>query len=497
MSSDRAEGDPFPRSEAISGIGWELGGSMASRAVKFVVSIALARLLFPSDFGLLALAVICFGFTELFIQLGMVKALVQRPTLTDRHRSSAFWLTFSSSVILAVLVFLAARPLSLFFQEPRLRLVLMVMAVDLVVSGAHLVHRAVIRRSMRFNRRNQIQLTSVTAAGSTAVVLAALGAGVWSLVANYMLLTLFDCVGYWYLSGWSPHFYFGRREIRELWAVAGGVTGSHVLNFWVEKIDDLLIGRYEGSEVLGLYTRAYALMRLPAREFSSAISRVMMPAFSRIQEEREQFRRIYLKVTRIIGLVTVPAVAGLLLTARSFVVAVLGPHWEAAVPFVQVLCLEGLKQPVQSNLHLIFEATGSTWLQFRWRIFYAIALIGAICVGIFWGAWGVAVAFVIVNYLLWYPHVRIAGGLIDMTFLDYLSNLKGIAASVGCMSAVLILGDLWFLADLAPWVRFGSKVILGVLVYGACIHSFDIRPYREGRQFLRRRLAADPDGEPA
>lgn len=497
MSGDRAEDDLFPRAEAISGIGWELGGGMASRVIKFGVSIALARLLFPEDFGVLALAVICFGFTELFVQLGMVKALVQRPELTDRHRSSAFWLTFSSSVFLAILVFLLARPLSFFFQEPRLRWVLMVMSVDLAVSGAHIVHRAVIRRTMQFDRRNQIQLVSVAAAGTTAVVLAALGAGVWSLVANYMLLTLFDCIGYWYLSSWSPGFAFGWREIRELWDVAAGVTGSHVLNFWVEKIDDLLIGRYEGSDVLGLYTRAYALMRMPAREFSSAISRVMMPAFSRIQDEREQFRSIYLKVTRMIGLVTIPAVAGLLLTARSFVVAVLGPHWEAAVPFVQVLCLEGLKQPVQSNLHLIFEATGKTWLQFRWRIFYAIALIGAICIGIFWGAWGVAVAFVIVNYLLWYPHVRIAGNLIDMTFFDYLANLKGVAASVGCMSLVLILGDVWFFSELGPWPRFGGKVILGVLVYGACIHFFDVRPYREGRQFLRRRLEPDRDGEPA
>jgi len=478
----------FPHSKAFSGISWELGGSVFSKGFKFVVSILLARILVPADFGMLAMGVICLGFLELFLELGMTTALAQRETLHERHRSTAFWMTASIGLGLTVCLCFLSSFIADFFEEPRLTPVLMVLSLDLFFSGVHVAHRGLLRRAMNFDTKARIQVIAVAMAGTIAVIMAYRGWGVWSLVMNFVGLTLLEAVGYWWGVGWVPAFCFDREAFQELWEVAGGVTSFGILNFLVNKTDDLLIGRFQGSGVLGLYTRAYSLMTLPAREFTYVLGRVMMPAFARIQDDREELKRLFLKANRLIALITLPAVLGLMLSARSFVVGVLGPHWEAAVPFLQLLCLEGLKKPIQSTAGWVFEATGETWLQFRWGLVYGLSVLGAFSVGIFWGAWGIAVAYVLVHYLLWYPHVRVVGDLIDMTFREHVVNLADVALGTLFMGIVLIVIDVVWLSVFPPLYRLLSKVLVGFLAYLGFLHLSDVQSYREGWELVHEML---------
>jgi O-antigen/teichoic acid export membrane protein len=465
------------RRQAISGVGWSGAATVSRTGLQLLVFIILARILSPSEFGLMGMLIVFVNFAALFSELGFASALVQRKEIEERHRSSIFWLNIMIGIGLTVIIVSSAPLIAGFYREPALVSIAMVVAINFTTGSFKVVQTALLQRDMRFKRLALINITSVTISGVISIAMAIQGFGVWSLVAQLLVQTGVEALIMFFLSDWRPRILFDVWAIRELLAFSANLTGFRVFNYWVRNADNLLVGRFVGTYELGLYSQAYNLLLLP-RQLTTVFSTVMFPLFSRIQDDQQRIKKILLRTHRVIAFITVPLMSGLMMVATPFVMTVFGEKWSGMIPLLQAFCLVAVKQPV-STMSWVFQSQGRTDLQFRWAVFSGVVTITFFVVGVRWGVTGVAVAYVLRSYLLWYHAVSIPGKLIGLKFGEYIRNLSGVLV----IALVMVL-SVWAVGLLMPlnWpspVVLGTQVTVGVLVYTSLVAGLKITAYGE------------------
>ena len=449
------------RQRAVSGIGWSGAARLVSQAMNFAITVILARLLTPEDFGLIGMIVVFLGFASLFGEFGFGAALVQRKRLEQRHLSSIFWMNLGVSFVLAWIVAALSPLLSWLYSEPRLTPIALIIALSLFLGSIEVVPRAVLERSMEFRRLALVETTSVLISGGLAIGLALAGFGVWSLVWQLLSLTTARAIGVALASNWNPRFRFDWSAVRELIGFSGNLVGFRAFNYWVRNADNLLIGKFLGSEALGIYSRAYGVMLLPVRDVASVLDRVLFSALSRLQDDRGRVKSIYLRAIGGVALITVPVMVSLLVVSENFVLALFGPRWEAMVPILQILCAVGLIQPLNATTGWIYASLGRTDWQFRWGVAAGLTTLIAFGIGVQWGVAGVAIAYLIRVYGLVYFNFEIPGKLIGMRFSEVAHAVAGVFVCAGAMGAAIWALGQALPASWPPWAQLATQLTLG------------------------------------
>jgi len=481
------------KQKAIVGASWVAAANVGRLALQMLATILLARILSPVEFGLMGMLIVFINFAALFSELGFSAALVQREHIEERHSSSVFWVNLAAGVTLTLIMALLAPLIAAFYRVPMLAPITAAVALNFSIGAFNDVQTALLQRAMDFRRLAMIRIGSVATAGAVAVGMALAGFGVWSLVAQMLVQTSTEVLIMWWTTPWKPKLLFDAGAVRELLGFSANFTGFKAFNYWVRNADNLLIGRFVGEFDLGLYTQAYNLLLLPSR-ITNALSDVMFPTFSRIQDETDRIKRILLKTQRAIGLITIPMMAGLLVVADPFVSTLFGEAWTGMVPLLQLMCLVAIKQPVGSTMGWVFQSQGRTDLQFRWAIVAGLITVLLFAIGVQWGVLGVAVAYVLHSYLLWYHGITIPGRLIGLSFREFLTNLGPvIGVSLAMLTAVVLVGQLLPVQWPAP-AALSVQVLVGGVVYLGLLHALDIKAYRELLALLQeqRTLRAGP-----
>ena len=452
------------KTQTIQGLQWSGISQVSRQAWQLVTSAILARLLSPADYGLLGMAVVFAGFAGIFLNLGFSISLVQRPQLDERHINSVFALNLAMGLLLAGIMMGAAPIIARFYHEPRLTLMVCVLALNFIITGFQSVPSLLLTREMRFRSLAIRDMLAQFISGIVALTLAFLGCGVWSLVVQMLTASLLGTVLVWLLLPQRPRPIFNGAALREMWKVSGNYLGSNVINYWSRNADSLLIGKYLGKIEVGIYSRAYSLMLLPLSQITSIVSQVMFPALSRIQDDHEKVRRVYLKALRMIAFITFPMMTGLFVVAEPFILVLCGPKWLAAVPVLKIFCLVGLAQSVGTTAGWIFTSQGRTDLMLWWTAATMVLFLMAFITGLHWGVVGVASCYGIMYALIWYPMWRLVGGIIGLHFKEIMGNLASIffvsVIMAGCVFAI----DLP-LAQLPAWIRLLGLSVIGVLIY--------------------------------
>jgi PST family polysaccharide transporter len=474
------------RQKTIAGVGWTTLAQIGRQGLQFVISIVLARLLVPQDFGLVGMITIFTNFATLFSELGFTGALIQRPTIEERHYSSIFWLNLFMGVVLTILLMLAAPFIAAIYDEPRLTLLTMLIAMNFSIGSLNIVQRAILSRAMNFRALALIEISAVLAAGLIAVILALAGCGVWSLAWQMLAISAFMAMIMWRVANWRPRFLFEWSAVRELLGFSANLLGFNVLNYWARNADNFLVGKFIGSAALGLYARAYSIMLLPISQITTVLSRVMFPAFSKIQSDTARVKRIYLRAIAMIAVITFPMMIGLWVVAQSFVLTLYGPKWVQMISVVQILCIVGMAQSLATTVGWIYQSQGRTDWMFRWGIFAGTMGIASFVLGVYIGTIeAVAWCYAVVNALLLYWNFAIPGKLIDMTFADVVRAVVGI---FGCAFGMGVV--VWGLGRTLPlgwphWTYLAIQAPVGILTYLGLISLFRIEAYRELRSYAK------------
>ncbi|WP_103027262.1 MOP flippase family protein [Salinibacter altiplanensis] len=467
------------REKTISGISWSVVGQVGNQVVTFVLGVILARLLSPREFGLVGMVMIFTGFAGLFSDLGLGAALVQKQDVEERHLSSVFWLNVGVGGLLAA-GFAAGAPLvAEFYDEPLLTPITMVLGANFLIGGVSSVHQTLFRKKIDFKSLAVVEITTVLGSGILGALMAYTGFGVWSLVAKGLLNSALTAVFLWVMSPWTPKLMFDWDATKELMGFSLNLLGEKTINYWVRRVDDLLIGKALGSDALGLYTKSYGIMLLPTRKISGVISRVMFPSLSTIQENEERVRLVFFRMTRTIALLTFPMMLGLMAVSGSFVIGVFGDQWAGMIPLLRVFCVIGLMQSIGTLKGNLFLSQGRSDLMFRVGLFVKPILIAGIVIGLQWGVMGVAYGYSIAVFLGTYPEWRYAGQLVGFTYSDLAYDLSGIFTCAAVMGGLVYTLGLALPTEWPHWLQLLTQVPTGMVLYWALVHTFDVQAYRQ------------------
>ena len=293
--SEAPGSEPGLRRRAAKGVFWTATSNWGNELTRLLVFVILARLLDPKDFGLVALALVFIGMTQVVADQGMADALVQRKDLDPAHFDSAFWMNVAAGLFLAALMAGLAIPISHALGEPRLAPVLAVLALSIPISSLNLVQRALMTRDLAFRSLALRTLVSIGVGATFGVTAAFLGFGVWSLVAQQITAPIAGVLVLWRVSYWRPRATFSYRHFRDLFGFGSNVVGFRLLNYFNRTCDQLFIGSFLGAASLGFYTIGSRMLRLLFQVTSSLIDRV---AFPLTHDSRATRRASCVRITR-------------------------------------------------------------------------------------------------------------------------------------------------------------------------------------------------------
>lgn len=319
---------------------WSLLGELATKLVQPLVFVALARLLAPQDFGVMASALMVIGLSQVLWDAGMAKALVQRQERVPEAADVAFWTNMVLGVLVAAIVALAAGPIALVvFQDPRVAPVLRVMAVVLLLGACCSVHTALLQKEMRFEKLFRVRFATVALPSLASIPLAWAGMGYWALVAGSIVGQAAQAVLLWRLSGWRPRRQFDVPLAAEMGRFAGWVTASGFLSWSFIWLDAFVVGLYLGSHHLGLYRTGSQFTEMVFAILFAPIAPVLYSHLSRMHQDRQRIAAAAQKVLKTAVLVAIPA--GLILSsvAQPLSSALFGPRWNGVALVIGAMAL--------------------------------------------------------------------------------------------------------------------------------------------------------------
>jgi O-antigen/teichoic acid export membrane protein len=453
----------------LRGLFWASSSFLLGKVLVFGSIVVLARLLAPRAFGEVALAVSSVTVLEILGTLGLTSALIYEERDWAAGANLCFWVTLATSLAETALAWGLAPALAGFFHEPGLAPMLRVLSLSLVLTAAGNTHDTLLRRDLAFRRKLVPDLAQAAAKGGAAIALAALGYGAWSLIWGQVLGTVVVSAVLWGVQPWRPAWPPLRRRdravARRMIAYAKHIyllDGSSVL---LSNLDTLTIGRMLSDVWLGFYTLAFRVPEVVLFSVLNVISRVVFPAFSRLQGERAQLRATVLETARYTALLTLPMAAGLALLARPIVYGIYGWHWTGSIPVLEVLALYGALRCLTHNFGDGYKAMGRPDILAKMTLALWLLLIPSLILGARWGgivgvAWGQVVTRVLISLL----HVYLVGRFLDISPADLWRCFRpAIEATAAMAAAVLAARPLC--AAWAPRVELAAMVPLGMAVY--------------------------------
>jgi O-antigen/teichoic acid export membrane protein len=477
---------------------WRLGASLVGAVFQFVTGVVLARLLTPADFGIMALAFAVLGLTTLFGDFGMGGAVVQWPRLTERHVRTAFTFSVVLGLTLTLLVAATAPLGAALMREPKLALVLRVLAVGFVVRSFAVVANALLRRQLDFRRLFFAELGSyVLAYAGIAVTLAMLGFGVWSLVWGGLLQSALSSLILLSMARHPMRPFLGRRELRDLLHFGVGSTANAFVNYAATSGDNFVAGRWIGATGLGLYSRAYSLMNLPYTYMSSVISGVLFPAFAQTAGEVHRLRRGYLLASRLTALAAAPIMGGMAVAAPHLIRGLYGRSWNGSIVPLQILCIAGYFRALYHLGGSVTQASGQVYRELRAQVGYALLVVGGCIAASRFGLPGIAGAVAFAILYMYVAMAVLALGISGVTWRQYLSA-QGPGVGLGilvALSAAAVRASLERLRWPSAAIALSLVIVCGVIwawVMLVVLYSQDMRVISDALPVRLQSIASIP-----
>ena len=432
------------KNKTMHGILWVSISNILLKFINFTISVILARLLEPSDFGLVAIALIVVNFFEIFRDLGIGPALIHRKEDRGAAADTAFFIFPAVAVIFYAVSYFIAPAAADFFREEEVETLIRVLSLTFVIWSLGSLPRTLLTKDLEFKKLVIPQLLPKISYGAVAVVMALQGFGVWSLVAGRLVLEVMSVITIWLALDWRPSLRFDRRIALELFSYGKYVIFAGILVFMISVIDITFIGRLLGSTELGYYSIAFGVAGLFTLQLSTLVSQVMFPAFSRIQDDMDKLGWAYLKTLKYLSLIAFPAAFGIISVAWYFIKVVYGDKWLPAVAVLQVLCLYGLSKACLNTTETLYLAAGQPKIMIKINLLQLILMAVLIYpLTLKYGIFGTGIAAVIPSAIMVFLTFHEAGKIIDKSFLTIVRTIAPAAAgSLIMVSLVMILQQL-------------------------------------------------------
>lgn len=446
----------------LSGLFWSFGERITAQLVTFIITIILARILTPGDYGSVSLILVFITLANVFVSNGFGESLVQKQNATEEDFSTIFWCSFIFSIILYIALFLAAPFIAQFYGIELLCPLIRVLAIKLPISSISTVQHAYVSKHMQFKKFFFSTLGGTIASGLVGVVMAYLGYGPWAVVAQYLVNTTIDTVVLLFIVPWRPRFCFEWDSAKELMRFGWKMMVSAFISSAYGEIRSLIIGKVYSSEDLAQYKRGHQFPQLFITNINSAVSAVIFPAISLVNDDIAEVRRLTRKSMIVTSYCIFPIMVGLAVVANPLVRFLLTDKWLPCVPFLQLACISYALQPIQTANCQAIKSIGRSDIYLKMEIAKKTIGIGLLIALMNHGVMAIAISEVIAvaisAIISVIPNKRLIG-------YSYFEQLKDLLPSV-VLSAImgLIIYPIGKL-QIPAFIVFFTQVITGILIY--------------------------------
>lgn len=442
--------------------------TMTGQVTQFVLyttmTVILARLLTPDDYGLIAIVMVVVGFAKMFKDAGLSMATVQKDRISHEQVSTLFWVNIIVSVFLCVCVLASSPLVARFYGRPELTAVTAALSVSFIISGLMVQHQALLRRHMQFGSLAIIQVLSQVVTLGVAVVLALLGWRYWALVGSTITTALVSTLMTFFFCPWIPSRMKRGTGVRDMLKFGGHLTVFNFVNYISTNVGQVILGRTQDAFAVGNYTKAQGLLMMPLLQIRTPINSVMIPALSKCQNNPERYRRYYYSLIFFLAFVTMPLAFLMALFSREIILLLLGPQWVESIYLFRLFSLYAIVYTVATTRGLVLVTLGKTAKYTYWGIALGISRIVFMAIGSHWGAIGIAGGFVMVNYIIFLPSLFYCfkdtpistGRFLKTCVFPFLST-------VSCGLLVLFLRP--FMTPIGHYRAF-AEIIIYLIAYG-------------------------------
>ena len=464
------------KQKTISGLSWSACERFSQQGIQFIITIILARLLAPEEFGLIGMLTIFMALAQSFINSGFGQALIQKQDATYADECSIFYFNIAVGFLAAGALCLAAPWIAAFYAQPLLTPLTQALSLNLIFNAFGLIQTTLLNKYIDFKILFKVGLGATLASGMIGVSMAYLGYGVWSLVAQSLSRTLLNTVLLWVLTSWRPALVLSFCSLKQMFGFGSRLLFSGILDTIFANIYLVVIGKLFSPMVLGYYTQAKHLQHLPVSNICEIVSRVTFPVFSSLQHDKPRFRQCLRKALTTLVLFVFPLMIGLGLLAEPLVSVVLGDHWLPSVPFVHLLCVIGAFWPLHVINLNVLNALGRSDLFLRLEILKKIITVISISITYRWGIEAMLWGQIATSFVGYYLNSYYTGKFLEYTMVDQIKDL------FPYMVAALGMGGVVFGMNMTSenmLVVLSVGIVTGVVVYYLICKFFKLTAFEE------------------
>lgn len=335
--------------DSINGFIWRVSQNICTQFVGLVIQIILARILLPSEYGIVALTFVIITILNVIVQTGFTSSIVQKKEITEIDKSSMFYFSIIIGFVIYLVVYYSSPTIALFYKEPVLKKLLRVQSISLIIISFSSVQNAIIMRNLEFKKNFIASLIGVSFQGVVGISLAINGYGVWSLVLGTLSLNFSNCITLWLICKWRPKLLFSYNSIKYMISFSSKILAGNLLNTIYNSSKTLVIGRVFNPEMVGYYNRGYVFPATMVTGIDGAMTTVLFSSLSRIQDDKEYFVKYLRKSMKTSLTVVSPLLFGMAAVSKPMVRLLLTDKWIGAVPFVMISCLICLFWPLTAK----------------------------------------------------------------------------------------------------------------------------------------------------
>ena len=469
------------KDKTVNSVAWSGIDNVIQYAVQFVVSIVLARLLSPDDYGLIGIILIFTTICTALINGGFSNALIRKKNVSDEDYSTAFFVNLVMSLLLYVIIFFCSPLIARFFGREELVLLTRVSSLGMIVVALSMVQQTHLTKHIDFKTQTKITLIASITSGVIGIVMALFGCGVWSLVTQGLANQVLRSVLLWVFNKWFPLFRFSRSSFTELFGFGWKIMLSTLIDTIWKELYQVVVGKFYSPATLGQYTRAKQFSMLFSSNLTTVVQRVTYPVLSSIQNEKKRMISAYQRIIKTTMFITAISMFALGAISEPLLYCLIGPKWHEAATYLPLICIAGSLYPLHAiNLNML-QVQGRSDLYLGIDIVKKIIGLAPLFIGAFVGILPMLYVNLITGLISYFINSYFSG-----KFLGYTSwmQLKDVAPSYGV--AIVVALSVYFLKylPLSNWVILPIQLVLGTVVFFVICKVTRIEEYDEMKEII-------------
>jgi O-antigen/teichoic acid export membrane protein len=470
------------KEKTINAAIWSTIERFGQQGLKFIVTIILARLLGPYEFGLIGMITIFITVSEIFVNSGLGVALIQKKNTDDKDFSTVFYFNLLVSIILYLVLYFSSPLISRFYSEPKLILITRVLTLIIIINAFSTIHLTKLKKILNFKKITKVSIISSVLSGVIGITLALSNFGIWSLVFYHISYRLFRAILFWVYDNWHPSFEFSIMAFKDLFNYSSKLLLSALLNRFFIDIYNVIIGKFFSAASLGFYDRAKKLQMLALRNLSATTQAVTFPALSLVQDDKERLQRGYRKIFEMAAFINFSIMSLMIVIAKPLIILLLTDKWIQVIPYLQLLCIVGITYPLQALNLNVLKVKGRSDLFLLLEIIKKVFIIIAIVIGYRYGIEGLIIGQIITSIISYFINSYFSGKFIDFSTSKQIYTLFPylmITSIVGVF--IFILTNMLFNTNI---LLLTSQIVGFVIITIVAAKLFKLRAYFEVKEIL-------------